>query len=135
MAKQVINEEFRRMQKLAGLLKEEDEDGGIDNEFLESPFFPHDAKILTQDNQHVVVEGGDGKTPLLLTKQQYKEAIDEYNQEKQWYIDNYPDDENPGYGVISIIGGDEGQVDFINMFNMKVLDMRDVKLIADLEHG
>ena len=33
------------------------------------------------------------------------------------------------------IGGDEGQADFINMFNMKVLDMRDIELIADLEHG
>jgi len=135
MAKQILSEEFRRMQKLAGLLKEEDEDNEFDNEFLEYPFFPHDAEILAQDNQHVVVEGGDGKTPLLLTKQQYEKVIDEYNQDKQWYIDNYPNSKNPGQGVITAIGGDEGQADFINMFNMKVLDMRDIELIADLEHG
>jgi hypothetical protein len=71
----------------------------------------------------------------LKTKQQYEKVIDEYNQDKQWYIDNYPNSKDPGQGVITAIGGDEGQADFINMFNMKVLDMRDIELIADLEHG
>lgn len=132
MKKQILSEEFKRMQKLAGIKEEEEYDDS-----LESLYFPHDAKILAQDNQHVVVDGmfNDNETPLLLTKQQYEEVIDEYNEEKQWYIDNYPDDEDPGYGVISVAIDGEGQVDFINMFNMKVLDIRNIELIADLEHG
>jgi len=133
MKKKLLNEEFIRMQKLAGLLKEEED---MDDE-LETLFFHHNAKILAQDNQNVVVDGmvDNKETPLLLTKQQYKAAIDEYNKDKQWYIDNYPEDEDPGYGTIAVSIDNEGTASNTNMFDMEVLDIRNISLVADLEYG